>query len=53
MKCDFSGNATINSFHQMWFLPMVLATVCLVLYPAMINGYVKKYRRWQQNKGDG
>lgn len=43
--------ATINSFHQMWFLPMVLATVCLVLYPAMIKGYVKKYRRWRQNQG--
>lgn len=36
--------AKINTFLEMWFLPVVLGIVCLIWYAAIMIGYMNKYR---------
>lgn len=38
-------HAKINTFVEMWFLPLVIGAVCLLWYGAIAIGYVRKYRR--------
>lgn len=35
----------INTFVEMWFLPIVMGLVCLILYPAFYLGYKNKKRK--------
>ncbi|MFT6068435.1 MAG: hypothetical protein ACJAT2_000202 [Bacteriovoracaceae bacterium] len=37
-------NAKLNTFHEMWFLSIVLLIVNLIWYPACIIGYRKKLK---------
>ncbi len=34
----------INTFLEMWFLPLVLGLVCLILFPSFYFGYKKKLK---------
>ncbi|MCK0154387.1 DUF3592 domain-containing protein [Alcanivorax sp. S6407] len=38
------SNAKINTFIEMWFLPIVIGAINLIWYSAVIAGYVRKYR---------
>ncbi len=41
-------NAKINTFLEMWFLPIVIGAVNLIWYAAVIVGYSRKYRNRNQ-----
>lgn len=41
-------NARINTFLEMWFLPIVIGAVNLIWYAAVIVGYARKYRNRNQ-----
>ena len=37
--------AKINTFFEMWFSPIIMLLVCAVVYPALVMGYIKKFRK--------
>lgn len=37
--------AKINTFLEMWFMPLLLFIICCIWYSAVIIGYIKKYNR--------
>lgn len=39
-----SKNGKINSFFQMWFLPLLFILISIIYYPFVIKGYIKKYK---------
>lgn len=40
----------INTFFQLWFMPLIMNGVCLVLYGAMIKGFLKKRRNKKRKR---
>jgi hypothetical protein len=39
------SQAKINTFLEMWFLPLLLFLICCIWYSALIIGYIKKYNK--------
>ncbi len=38
-------NNRINTFWQMWFLPLIFSTICLLWYPYLIKKIRQKYKK--------
>ncbi len=38
-------NNRINTFWQMWFLPLIFTTICLLWYPYLIKKIINKYKK--------
>lgn len=41
---DHPDKAKLNTFIEMWFLPILIGVICLIWYSAIVIGYIKKYR---------
>jgi hypothetical protein len=37
--------AKLNTFLEMWFMPSLMLILCVIWYPLVIKGYLKKIRR--------
>lgn len=42
---DRPSQAKLNTFLEMWFLPLIIGVICLLVYSALIAGYLKKKKK--------
>ena len=44
-----SKKGHINTFWQLWFMPLLFLAISIFYYPLVIKGYIKKYKASKKN----